>query len=141
MKKLFVILFVMLSAVVAAQPGGGRRNTGTAEERAKREADRLGTLLALTADQKVKIEAAEVDLQKQLDQRRQGTQGNFEAMRPIMEEIGKAREEKYKVILTADQFKKFTDDRDERQRQRGQGGGGGQRPGGGQGGQGGQRRN
>ena len=129
MKKLFVIMFVMLAATVAAQPGGGR-NMGTAEERAKRQTDNMTELLSLNAEQKTKISAIELDIQKQMDTRRQNTQGNREAMMTAMQEIEKVREDKYKAVLTADQFKKYVDDREQR---RGQGGGRGQ---GGQGGQG-----
>ena len=127
MKKLFVVMLVMLSAAVAAQQGGGQRGQmgGTAEERAKTVTDRLAELVTLNADQKTKISAIELDLQKQVDTRRQNAQGDFAAMRTVMEEIEKVREEKYKGVLTADQLKKYVDDRNQRQSQRGQGGGGG----------------
>ena len=125
MKKLFVIVFVMLAATVAAQPGG--RMGGTAEERAKATTDRWSEFLTLNAEQKTKLSAIELEMQKQMDTRRQNAQGDFSSMRAAMEEIEKVREEKYKGVLTADQFKKYTAERDRLQRDRGQGGGGGQR--------------
>ena len=129
MKKLFVIVFVMLSATLVAQQGGGNRMGGTAEERAKATTDRWAEMLKLNADQKTKISAIELDLQKQMDTRRQNAGGDFSSMRAAMEEIEKVRQEKYKGVLTADQFKKYTEERDRLQRERGQGGGqgGGQR--------------
>ena len=125
MKKLFVIMFVMITAVAVAQPGRGR--SMTAEERAKSATNRLDSLVSLSADQKVKIEAIELDIQKQMDARRQNSQGDREATWKAVEEIVKLREEKYKAVLTADQFKKYIDNRPQRSRERGQGGGG-QRP-------------
>ena len=127
MKKLFLIVFVMLSATLAAQQGGGRMG-GTAEERAKATTDRWAEMLTLNAEQKTKISAIELDLQKQMDTRRQNAGGDFSSMRAAMEEIEKVREEKYKGVLTAEQLKKYTEERDRLQRERGQGGG----PGGGQ---------
>ena len=128
-----------------AQQGGGQRgggqgrNMGTPEERAKAQTDRLVDLLTLTADQKTKIETIEVELQKQMDTRRQNAQGDMEAFRAIMQEIETAREAKYKDVLTADQLKKYTENRNQR-RQGGPGQGqGGRPPGQGQGG--GQRQN
>ena len=126
MKKLFVIMFVALATVATAQQRGGFQNM-TAEERAKTMTDRLAELVTLTADQKTKISAIELDLAKQLETNRRNAQGDQQGMRTAMQEIERVREEKYKPVLTADQFKKYVDDRDQRQRERGQGGGGGAR--------------
>ena len=152
MKNLSVIFFVLVFAVTAClQQGGGTQqeenvqqregtqqrggqSLGTAEERAKAQTERMGNLVELTEDQKAKIETIEVELQKQMDARRQNSQGNMEAMRTAMQEIETTREAKYKEVLTDDQLRKYTEDRNQRSRQRG-----GQRQGGGQG-QGGRQR-
>ena len=126
MKKLFVIGIMLVASVTfsAAQQGQGQRGqlSGTPEERAKAQVDRLTPILTLTADQKTKIQDIEVDLNKQMDAKRQNVQGNREAMMALMQELNKLREEKYKPVLNADQFKKYQEDVAQRQ-QRGQGGG------------------
>ena len=125
MKKIFVIGIMLLASVtiVSAQQ---QRQRMTAEESAKAQTERMEKLLTLKADQKTKIQAIDLDLAKQWDAKRQNTQGNREAMTAAREEIEKLRENKYKEVLTADQLKKFIEDRTQQQSQRGQGGQGGQ---------------
>ena len=124
MKKLFVLFFVMLSATVAAQQGGPWGQNMTVEERAKAITDRLGTVVTLTAEQRTAISAIELDLAKQLEARRSNLQDNREAMREAMLEIERVREEKYKPVLSAEQMRRYIENRDQRQRERGGGGGG-----------------
>ena len=136
MKRLFVIVFVLAATVsfAVAQPEQGQRQMRSAEERAKNQTERMITLLSLNADQKAKIEAIELELGKDLDAKRQSAQGNREAMMEAFQEIDKVRDDKYKIVLTADQFKKYLDDKAQRpQRPRGPGGGPAGAPGGGQG--------
>jgi len=134
MKKLFVIVFMLAATVslVVAQPGQGQRQQRSPEERAKAETERLTTLLTLNADQKAKIGVIELELSKEMETKRQGAQGNREAMIAAFQEIDKKRDNKYKDVLTADQFKKYIDDKAQRP-QRGQGRGEGRGEGGGQG--------
>jgi len=123
MKKLLVISMMLVATLTLAmaQPGGGRQQ-GTPEERAKTQVDRLTPVLTLTADQKTKIQAIEVDLNKQMDAKRQGVQGDREAMMALMQEFNKLREEKYKPVLNADQFKKYQENAAAQAQQRGGGG-------------------
>jgi hypothetical protein len=120
MKKLFVIGVLLLATVTiaTAQPPQQR----TVEERVKAQTDRMVDLLKLNADQKKKVEAIELDLNKKMDEKRQNAQGDREAFRAIFEEFDKMRDDKYKEVLTADQFKKYLENKAERQQQRGQGG-------------------
>ena len=122
MKKLFVICIMMAVSVGFVKAQQGFQNM-TPEERAKATVDRLTPVLSLTADQKTKIQAIEVDLNKQMAAKRQSVQGDREAATALMQEFNKLRMEKYKPVLTADQFKKYQEDAAQRQ-QRGQGGGG-----------------
>ena len=123
MKKLLILSIMLVASftLAIAQQGQGRQ-MGTPEERAKATVDRLTPVLTLTADQKTKIQAIEVDLNKQMDAKRQSVQGDREAMMALMQEFNKLREEKYKPVLNADQFKKYQEDAAQRQ-QRGPGGG------------------
>ena len=130
MKKLFVISIMLLVTVgfVAAQQGQGQRQQRTPEENAKIQVDRMVDLLKLNADVKKKIEVIELDLNKKMAEERQKVQGDREAFRAIFQKYDKLRDDKYKEVLSADQFKKYTDDKAQRpQGQRGQGGGQGQR--------------
>ena len=128
MKKLFVIGIMLLASVTIVSAQQQQRQRMSAEESAKAQTERMEKLLTLKADQKTKIQAIDLDLAKQWDAKRQGTQGNREAMTAARDEIEKFRENKYKEVLTADQLKKFLEDRAQQQSQRGQGGQGGQRP-------------
>ena len=120
MKKLFVISIMLVATFSFAT--AQQRQMGTPEERAKAAVDRLTPVLSLTADQKTKIQAIEVDLNKQMDTKRQSAQGDREAMMAVFQEFQKIREDKYKAILNADQFKKYQEDAAQRQQRR-QGGG------------------
>ena len=109
------------------QRGGGGFNAGTAEERANAQTDRLAELLSLTEEQKTRIRAIELEIQTQLDARRQSLEGNMEALRAAMQEVETVRAERYRAVISAEQLQRYTEDRNQRQRERGQGGGG-QRP-------------
>ena len=115
MKKIFVT-GIMLVAMVAFATAQGFQNQ-TPEERAKAQVERLEKLLSLTADQKVKAEAIELEIAKERSAQMQKNQGNREAMMTAFQEINKKRDEKYKVVLTADQFKKYLDDNEQRRRE------------------------
>jgi len=132
MKKLFLLSIMFLATVTfaTAQQGQGQRQQMTPEERAKAQTERLETLLKLTAAQKTKVQAIELEYAKETSALRQNNQGgDREAMREALQKLSTKRDTKYKEVLTADQFKKYQEDNEQRQRERGQGGqGGGQRP-------------
>ena len=123
MKKLLVISMMLVASftLATAQQGQGRMQ-GTPEERAKATVERLTPVLTLTADQKTKIQAIEVDLNTKMDAKRQSVQGDREAMMALMQEFNKLREEKYKPVLNADQFKKYQEDLAQRPQRRPGGG-------------------
>ena len=98
---------------VAAQQGQGQRQQRTPEENAKIQVDRMVDLLKLNADVK-KIEVIELDLNKKMAEERQKVQGDREAFRAIFQKYDKLRDDKYKEVLSADQFKKYTDDKAQR---------------------------
>ena len=129
MKKLFVLCIMFLATVTFATAqqgqGQGQRQQMTPEERAKAQTERLEKLLTLKADQKTKVQAIELEYAKESSKIRQDNQGNREAMREAMQKLNTKRDAKYKEVLTADQFKKYQEDIEQRQRERGQGGGGG----------------
>ena len=118
MKKLFVICIMLAASItfVAAQQGQGQRQRQTPEESAKDNTERIEKLLSLTADQKTKIAAIDLELAKEMYALFQKNQGNREAMLTGWQAIDKKRDEKYKPVLTADQFKKYLDDKEERRK-------------------------
>ena len=118
MKKLFVIGVMLMATVTFAKAQQFQQMS--AEERAKARTERMEKMLALTADQKTKIQAIDLELSKEMTDRMQNNRGNREAMRTAMQEIDKKYDEKYKVVLTAAQFKKYLEDKELRQRERGQ---------------------
>ena len=118
MKRLFV-LSIMLIATISFATAQQRQQMST-EERAKVQTERMEKLLTLTADQKTKIQAIDLELSKEMTTRMQNNQGDRDAMRTARQEIDKKRDEKYKAVLTADQFKKYLADKEQRQREAGQ---------------------
>jgi Spy/CpxP family protein refolding chaperone len=122
MKKFFVIVVCIvatLAGATAQQQGG--RNFGTPEERSKNQTARLDSLVNLTADQKGKIEAINLDLSKKMDDAFRNAQGDRDAMRSKMEEITTERDKQYKAILTDEQYKKYSDNLEQFRGRRGQG--------------------
>jgi hypothetical protein len=114
MRKFFVIaacIVATLTTVTAQQQRG--RNFGTPEERAKNQTSRLDSLVTLTADQKVKIEAINLDLFKKMDDTFRNAQNDRDKMRSKMEEINTERDKQYKAILTDEQYKKYLDNREQ----------------------------
>jgi len=117
MKKFFVMSILLIAAMsfAKAQQGGGFQNM-TAEQIAERQDTRLTELLTgLTTDQKAKLKVVNLELAKEQVKIRQDNQNNREAMREAIQKLETKREAKYKEILTADQLKKYTDDRAQRQ--------------------------
>ena len=115
MKKLLVISIMLVATIsfAAAQ----QRQRLSADERAKSQTERLEKLVTLTADQKTKIQAINLELAKQMDTQMQNNQGNRDAIRTAMQEIDKSRDAKYKGVLTDEQFKKYSDDKAQRQKE------------------------
>jgi len=114
-------MFLATVTLATAQQGQGRQQM-TPEERAKTNTERLEKLLSLKADQKTKVHAIELEIGKEMSALRQNnSQG--EARREAMQKLNAKRDAKYKEVLTADQFKKYQEDNEQRQRERGQGGG------------------
>ncbi|MDR2039617.1 MAG: hypothetical protein LBQ60_16990 [Bacteroidales bacterium] len=121
MKKFLAIatlLVVTLTFATAQERRGGGRNMGTPEERAKAQTDRLNELVKLTDDQKTKIQAFELEQAKKMSTVMQENREDREAMRTKMQEMDKERDKKYKEILTADQYKKYTEDKAKREKER-----------------------
>ena len=115
MKKLFVISIMLAATVTFAT--AQQRQRQTPEESAKAYTERMETLLTLTAAQKTKIQAINLDLAKQMNAQFQSNQGNREAMLAAMQAIEKKRDDQYKPVLTADQYKKYLVDKEERRKE------------------------
>ena len=116
LKKLFVVTLMLLATITIAT--AQQRQGMTPEERAKTQTERLEKLLTLSADQKAKVHAIELEIGKEMQAQRQRTQGDRDAMRAAMEAVNKKRDAKYKEVLRADQFKKFVEDNEQRARER-----------------------
>ena len=115
MKKLLVMSIMLVAAITFA--AAQQRQRPSADERAKNQTERLDKLVTLTAEQKTKVQAINLELAKQMDTQMQNNQGNRDAMRTAMQEIDKTRDAKYKGALTDEQFKKYSDDKEQRQKE------------------------
>ena len=69
----------------------------------------LWSFLPLTTDQTDKIYAIEVELYKQTSEKIMKVLDNLDAQVEILLDINKLQEEKYRLVLTAEQFKKYQD--------------------------------
>ena len=116
MKKIIVttVLSIMMVVCVTAQQ---ERQRLSVEDQAKNQTERLEKLLNLNASQKTKIQALNLDFAKKSSEARTALREDREAMRAKMLEIDKERDKKYKEIFTAEQFKKYTEDKAEREKQ------------------------
>ncbi len=114
MKRIFVVtaLLMMVVTYTTAQ----NFTPPPAEERAKNQTERLNKLVKLNDDQKTKVQAINLDLAKKMDAAMKN-RDDRDAMRTKMQEIETERDQKYKEILTEDQFKKYTDNKAEREKQ------------------------
>lgn len=114
MKKIVVLmsLFFLSITIVSAQ----QRERPSAEDRAKNQTERVDKVVKLTDEQKTKMQAVNLELAKKADEQMKD-RGDRDAMRAKMQEIDSERDQKYKEILTEDQFKKYTEDKAERQKQ------------------------
>ena len=111
MKSKITVLLVLLFAVAVntqAQQGQGQRRTS--EERAKMMAQRLTDSLKLSADQQTKVEAVYLESNKSMEKLREGLAPGTRPEKEDMDKISNARDEKLKMILTPDQFKRLKDE-------------------------------
>lgn len=116
MKKLLytVALVVMgITASFAQKPAGHGKEQGTPEERAEKHAAALQTKLGLTADQKQKVQAIELERIKKGEEWRKGDDGDRKAKMEERKAFMKASKDKMDAILTAEQKAKLEASREE----------------------------
>lgn len=142
-KTLFALCVVFLAALPAmAQPGGGRFQRRTVEERVTHVHNFLDSSFnkQITAVKMVNIDSAFATYYRAQDKMRdemmaasgggRPDEATMEAMRTKMQELGIERDEKLQKVFTAEQYKKWKDELEaalqpRRGGPRGAGGGGG----------------
>ena len=122
MKKFFVISFIFVASItfVEAQPGTHsfqgsiesyaktqKQAPKTFEEQLEFYVNELTDSLSLTIDQGEKIKVIETDLKEQKWERIKKVMGDPLAQFAINDDITNLREEKVKLVLTSEQFKKY----------------------------------
>ena len=113
MKKLILTTVLIVASVTIAT--AQQRQTRSIEERAKMQDEFMEKQVGLTDDQRVTIQAINLEFAKQLDEERQKNRGDRDAMRAKMREIDAARDAKYKEVLTEDQFNKYLEEKTKRE--------------------------
>ena len=112
-RKIVLLLTVLITGIVGvnAQGGGGQRQTP--EERTKATMEKLSPL-NLDAETAKKTEAIFADYnstwQKEMDEMRASGSVDREAMMAKRKEFSEARDTKLKLILNADQMKKWKEE-------------------------------
>ena len=112
-----------VSSTMIVQPP--QRQQRTPEERAKRETDWMTTQLALTEKQIPAVDSINLKYAKKqsglfTQMREQG--GDFQSMRPKMQELQGQKNEELKLVLTEEQMTKYNEALQQRRGMRGQGG-------------------
>ena len=107
MKKILVI--IALLAIICSLTIAQQRQT--VEERATQQTERLDKTVGLTDEQKNKIQAVNLDIAKQTEEQFGKNRGNREAMQTALRKANAERDNKYKQILTDEQFKKYTEEK------------------------------
>jgi len=103
----FAALALVLFALPAvAQPGGGGRDMDP-EARAEQQAKRMQQDLELSDEQYEEVKAINLMAAKNMQETRQNSQGDREAMRAAMQEIRKETETQFQAILSPEQWTKF----------------------------------
>lgn len=108
--------------------GGGGRQMGTPEERAKRSTDMLAERLKLDDEQKTKVSAIYVEQSKAQAKAMESAAGDREAMRANMEKMTAETNKKIEAVLNDTQkkdFKAYLEERAKQMQNRQMGGGGG----------------
>ena len=110
MKKFFVICIIFAASVTfveAQQKVDRTTDFQTPETGLENDIRRFTDSLLLTTDQAKKIRVIETDLQKQMSERIMKVLGDAYAQIDILVDIDNIREEKFKLVLTPEQFKKY----------------------------------
>lgn len=116
MKKLLytVALVVMgITASFAQKPAHHVKQQGTPEERAEKHATALQAKLGLTADQKQKVQAIELERIKKGEEWRKGDDGDRKAKMEERKAFMKASKDKMDAVLTSEQKAKLEAERQE----------------------------
>lgn len=101
------IVVMGITATYAQKPAGQQRSKETPEQRAEKHATVLQTKLALTADQKSKVKAIELERIMKNEEWRKSDDGDRKAKMEERKAFMKASQEKMDAVLTADQKVKF----------------------------------
>lgn len=114
------------------RPGGGMGRQFT-EDDVKQRVQQQSESLGLNDDQEKKILDFELEMYKKNQVERQKHRGDRDGMRAYMLEQRELRDQKYKEVLTEEQFKQYKKNQEERvermrQRRDGSGTSGGDRP-------------
>ncbi len=116
MRKLSLILFLFMATVgiTVAQQADGRRQSRTPEERAELMTNRMVKDLALTSEQASKLKEVNLAQAKKMEtiwaKQTEDRKENREEARVALS----STEEKYKEILTPEQFEKYEKNKEER---------------------------
>jgi len=118
MKKLIYTIALVVMGMTAsyaqqAGPRPGKRAKGTPEQRAELAATALQTKLNLTAEQKQKVQALELERIKKNDEFRKKDAQEMKAKMEERKTFMKASKEKMDAILTPEQKKTLDASRDE----------------------------
>lgn len=133
-KMKFRTLIVCLVSMMIVSPlfgqggrgqGGGQYRQQMTEENVKQRVENIAQFLAMDAEQEKQILDYELETFEKNKIERERLRGDREGMRSYMQKQREERDEKYKEVLSEEQYKQYVEQREQR-RQNSQGG---QRPG------------
>jgi len=118
---MMTMLFMIMSMVSVLAQGQWGNSNATPEERATQMTERMKTSLKLTDDQVAKVQAANLQMTKDMAAARESGEDMRTSMQSVMEKYNAALEK----ILTPEQFKTYQDNRRQQRSNRFNGPGGG----------------
>lgn len=122
MKKfIYTVAFAVMgiTASYAQHPGKPGKEEGTPEQRAEKHATAMQTKLNLTADQKAKVQAIELERIQKGDEWRKKDNADRKSTMDERKAFMKASKEKMDAVLTAEQKTKLEAERKEMMGKRG----------------------
>ena len=120
---IIVMLSVLLPQVLFAQPGRGR----SPEQRAQRQTQLMTDSLALSEAQTAKVGEVNLKYAKKMQEIRKSADGDYTAMREMMQSMRKEQQTELNKYLTAEQAAKWETIEAQLRERRGRRGGKGKR--------------
>lgn len=101
------ILLLTGMSLLQAQPPGGGGWSATPAQMAERQTSRMKESLGLSEEQTAKVSEINLKYATKMHEARQNNQGDFAAMREVMQTMRQEQDEELKTVLNETQFQQW----------------------------------